>query len=60
MSHDRATAAGEISRELREPAVRMTFEGERHAGSQWGAICSVAEKPGPTPETVRATLECVD
>ena len=33
--------------------VRMVFEAERRCGSQWGAICSVAEKLGPTPETVR-------
>lgn len=28
-------------------------ESERHCGSQWEAICSVAEKLEPTPETVR-------
>ena len=34
----------------------MVFEAERRRGSQWGAICSVAEKLGPTPETVRKWL----
>ena len=35
--------------ELRERAVRMVLD----HGSQWEAICSVAEKSGPKPETVR-------
>ena len=39
--------------ELRERAVRVVFEAERHCGSLWEAACSVAEKLGPTPETVR-------
>lgn len=39
--------------EMRERAVRMVFEAERRCGSQWEAICSVAEKLGPTAETVR-------
>ena len=39
--------------ELRESAVRMVLENRRLYGSQWGAICSVADKLGPTPETVR-------
>ena len=38
---------------MRERAVRMVFEAQRHCGSQWEAISSVAEKLGPTPETVR-------
>ena len=37
----------------RELAVRMVFEAQQHCGSQWEAIASVAEKLGPTPETVR-------
>ena len=44
---------GRYPSELRERAVRMVFEAEQHAGSQWAAICSIAEKLGPTPETVR-------
>jgi transposase len=39
--------------EFRERAVRMVFEAERHCGSQWAAITSVADKLGPTAETVR-------
>ena len=31
----------------------MVLEHEHEYGSQWEAICSVAEKLGPTPETVR-------
>ena len=44
---------GKYPDELRERAVRMVFEAERDCGSRWGAISSVAEKLGPTPETVR-------
>ena len=44
---------GKYLDELRERAVRMVFEAERDCGSQWAAIASVAEKLGPTPETVR-------
>ena len=44
---------GKYPAELRERAVRMVFEAERHEASQWAAICSVAEKLGPKPETVR-------
>jgi transposase len=38
----------------------MVFEAERHGGSQWEAICSVAEKLGPTPETVRRWVRRVE
>ena len=44
---------GKYPDELRERAVRMVFEAQQHCGSQWEAIASVAEKLGPTPETVR-------
>ena len=44
---------------MRDRAVRMVFEAERH-GSQWEAICSVAEKLGPTPETVRKWVRRVE
>jgi transposase len=40
-------------REIRERAVRMVLEHEQDYESQWEAICSVAEKLGPTAETVR-------
>ena len=44
---------GRYPAELRERAVRMVLENARLYGSQWEAICSVAGKLGPTPETVR-------
>src|SRR4051812_28643013 len=47
---------GKYPAELRERAVRMVFECERDANSQWDAICLVAEKLGPTAETVRKWL----
>jgi transposase len=46
--------------EMRERAVRMVFEAEAHCGSQWEAITSVAEKLGPTPETVRKWVRRVE
>ena len=39
--------------ELREHAVRMVLDHRHEYGSQWESICSVAEKLGPKPETVR-------
>jgi len=44
---------GKYPPETRERAVRMVFEHEHEYPSQWAAICSVAEKLGPTAETVR-------
>ncbi len=46
--------------ELRARAVRMVFEAEAHCRSQWEAISSVAEKLGPTPETVRKWVRRVE
>jgi len=45
---------------MRDRAVRMVFEAEQHRGSQWEAIRSVAEKLGPTPETVRRWVRRVE
>ena len=44
---------GKYPDELRERAVRMVLDHGHEYGSQWEAICSVAEKLGPRPETVR-------
>jgi transposase len=46
--------------ELRDRAVRMVFEAERHGRSQWEAIVSVADKLGPTAETVRRWVRRVE
>jgi transposase len=40
-------------KEVREKAVRMVLDNQHTYGSRWEAICSVAEKLGPKPETVR-------
>jgi len=39
--------------ELRERAVRMVLEHEREHRSRWEAVCSVADKLGPSAESVR-------
>lgn len=44
---------GRYPAEIRERAVRMVAEATGSYGSEWEAICSVAEKLGPTAETVR-------
>ena len=44
---------GKYPRELRDRAVRMVLEHQGGYGSQWEAICSVAEKLGATRESVR-------
>lgn len=44
---------GKYPDEMRQRAVRMVLEHQDEHGSQWEAICSVADKLGPTPETVR-------
>jgi transposase len=45
---------------MRDRAVRMVFEAEQHCGSQWEAICSVADKLGPTAETIRKWVRRVE
>lgn len=44
---------GKYPDELRERAVRLVLDHSQEYGSQWEAICSVAEKLGPKAETVR-------
>lgn len=51
---------GRCPAEMRERAVRMVFEAEGLHGSQWAAICSVADKLGLTPETVRRWVRRIE
>jgi transposase len=44
---------GKYPDDLRERAVRMVLDHEGEYGSQWEAICSVADKLGSKAETVR-------
>ena len=55
-----ATEAGEVSGGAAGRAVRMVFEAEQYCDTQWQAICSVAEKLGPTAETVRKWVRRVE
>ena len=48
------------SPEVRERAVRMVGEHESDHGSQWSAICSIAEKIGCTAETLRKWVRQVE
>jgi transposase len=42
--------------EVRERAVRMVLDHGSDYGSRWEAICSIAEKIGCSPETLRKWL----
>lgn len=44
---------GKYPDEMRERAVPMVLDHQDEYGSQWEAICSVAEELGPKAETVR-------
>ena len=46
--------------EIRERAVRMVHEVEGEHPSSWGAICSVAEKVGCSPESLRKWMKQAD
>ena len=50
---DKQRRQGRYPDELRDRAVRMVLDHQHEYGSQWEAICSVAEKLGPKAETVR-------
>jgi len=45
-----------FSQEVRERAVRMVVDHGGDYGSRWEAICSIAEKIGCSPETLRKWL----
>jgi transposase len=45
-----------FSQEIRERAVRMVVEHGGEYDSRWEAICSIAEKIGCAPETLRKWL----
>ncbi len=45
--------ASRFSQEVRERSVRMVLEHGGEYGSQWEAICSIAEKIGCSAETLR-------
>jgi transposase len=51
---------GKYPDELRERAVRMVLDHQHEYGSQWEAICSVAEKFGPRSETVRGWVRSAE
>ncbi len=42
-----------FSQEVRDRAVRMVFEHGNEHGSEWEAMCSIAEKIGCSAETLR-------
>jgi transposase len=47
---------GRYSQEVSERAVRMVFEHRGDYDSEWGAICSIAEKIGCSSESLRKWL----
>ncbi|MCU1365503.1 MAG: transposase orfA family [Ilumatobacteraceae bacterium] len=51
---------GKYPDEIGERAVRMVLDHQHEYGSQWEAMCSVAEKLGPKPETVRLWVRQVE
>ena len=53
MTSEHRQHRGKYPDELRERAVRMVLDHQGEYGSEWEAICSVADKLGPKAETVR-------
>jgi transposase len=49
-----------FSQEVRERAVRMVLEHRDQYGSQWEAICSIAEKIGCSSEALRKWVRRVE
>lgn len=50
------TKNNQFSPEVRQRAARLVFESQHEYSSQWAAICSVAQKMGCSPETLRAWI----
>ena len=48
-----------FSQEVRERAVRMLTEHRGEYESEWAAVCSIAEKIGCSPETLRTWVRRV-
>ena len=48
-----------FSQEVRERAVRMLAEHRAEYESEWAAVCSIAEKIGCSPETLRTWVRRV-
>jgi transposase len=48
--------ANRYSPEVRERAVRMVVEHESDYSSQWQTICSIADKIGCSPDSLKAWL----
>ncbi len=49
-----------FSQEVRERAVRMVFDHGAEYGSEWEAICSIAEKIGCSAETLRKWVRQIE
>lgn len=50
------TKNNQFSPEVRQRATRLVFESQNEYSSQWAAICSVAQKIGCSPETLRSWI----